>query len=135
LGVDVVYPLVQSFRLSPADALCTYVAHIVDQIQTAITRSGWFAEKKNHSQAENSNLLATGGGAFNTFLIAELRTALAGYGIDVVVPDEKLVAYKEALIMALIGVLRWRQEYNVLPSVTGASRASIGGALWIGQEA
>jgi anhydro-N-acetylmuramic acid kinase len=130
-----VYPLVQSFRLSPADALCTYVAHIVDQIQTAITRSGWFAEKKNHSQAENSNLLATGGGAFNTFLIAELRTALAGYGIDVVVPDEKLVAYKEALIMALIGVLRWRQEYNVLPSVTGASRASIGGALWIGQEA
>ncbi len=37
--------------------------------------------------------------------------------------------------MAFIGVLRWRQEYNVLASVTGASRNSIGGALWIGQEA
>ena len=50
-------------------------------------------------------------------------------------PDEKLVQYKEAMIMAFIGVLRWRQENNVLSSVTGATRDSIGGALWIGQEA
>ena len=52
-----------------------------------------------------------------------------------VIPDPKLVSYKEALIMAFIGVLRWRQEYNVLSSVTGAARDSIGGALWTGQEA
>jgi anhydro-N-acetylmuramic acid kinase len=39
------------------------------------------------------------------------------------------------LIMALIGVLRWREESNVLASVTGASRNSIGGAVWVGQEA
>jgi anhydro-N-acetylmuramic acid kinase len=45
------------------------------------------------------------------------------------------VKYKEALIMGLVGVLRWRQEYNVLSSVTGAERDSIGGAVWIGQEA
>ena len=51
------------------------------------------------------------------------------------VPDDNLVRYKEALVMALIGVLRWRQEYNVLSSVTGAQRDSIGGAVWIGQEA
>ena len=55
--------------------------------------------------------------------------------IEVVVPAPKLVNFKEALIMAFIGVLRWRQEYNVLSSVTGASRDSIGGALWTGQEA
>jgi anhydro-N-acetylmuramic acid kinase len=51
------------------------------------------------------------------------------------VPAEEIVQYKEALIMAYIGVLRWRQEYTVIASVTGASRESIGGALWIGQEA
>jgi anhydro-N-acetylmuramic acid kinase len=45
------------------------------------------------------------------------------------------VNFKEALIMALIGVLRWREEYNVLSSVTGAERDSIGGSLWLGQEA
>ena len=37
--------------------------------------------------------------------------------------------------MALIGTLRWREEYNVLNSVTGAKRSSIGGALWLGTEA
>jgi anhydro-N-acetylmuramic acid kinase len=56
-------------------------------------------------------------------------------GFEVVVPDTALVDYKEALIMALIGVLRWREENNVLASVTGASRDSIGGAVWIGQDA
>jgi anhydro-N-acetylmuramic acid kinase len=51
------------------------------------------------------------------------------------VPDANLVNYKEAMIMAFIGVLRWRQENNVLSSVTGAAKNSIGGALWLGQEA
>ena len=55
--------------------------------------------------------------------------------IELVVPDANLVSYKEALIMAFIGVLRWRQEFNVLSSVTGASRNSIGGVLWTGEEA
>jgi anhydro-N-acetylmuramic acid kinase len=45
------------------------------------------------------------------------------------------VDYKEALVMALIGVLRWREENNIFASVTGASRDSINGAVWIGQEA
>jgi anhydro-N-acetylmuramic acid kinase len=31
-------------------------------------------------------------------------------------------------------VLRWREEETVLQSVTGASRASIGGALWMGSN-
>jgi len=80
-------------------------------------------------------MLVTGGGAFNDFLIERLKEKLAGLNVGVVVPDEKLVKYKEAMIMAFMGVLRWRQEYNVLSSVTGASRDNIGGALWIGQEA
>jgi anhydro-N-acetylmuramic acid kinase len=67
-------------------------------------------------------------------LIGRLRELLAPLSIEVVVPDQQLVDYKEALVMALIGVLRWREENNVLASVTGASRDSIGGAVWIGQE-
>jgi len=56
-------------------------------------------------------------------------------GVEVVVPDGQLVDFKEALVMALIGVLRWREENNVFAAVTGASRDSIGGAVWIGQDA
>jgi hypothetical protein len=41
----------------------------------------------------------------------------------------------KAVCVAFMGVLRWREEYNFLSSTTGASRSSIGGALWMGQEA
>lgn len=41
----------------------------------------------------------------------------------------------KAVLSAFMGVLRWREEYNVFASESGASRNSIGGALWIGQEA
>jgi len=37
--------------------------------------------------------------------------------------------------MALIGVLRWREENNVVSSVTGARRNSSGGDIWVGEEA
>ena len=125
-GTDEVYPLVASFNLSVEDSLRTYVEHIVEQIEASIN---------TEHQAQNAKLLVTGGGAFNMFLVQRLTDALKQLGIDVVVPDADLVQYKEALIMAFIGALRWRQEYNVLSSVTGAQRDSIGGALWIGQEA
>lgn len=124
-GTDEVFPLVESFGLSTADALRTYVEHIVQQITAAIQAT----------TPVGARLLVTGGGAFNTFLIHRLTEALSPLNVSVVVPDASLVQYKEALIMAFIGVLRWRQEYTVLSSVTGAQRDSIGGALWIGQEA
>jgi len=85
--------------------------------------------------AAGKKMLVTGGGAHNTFLVGRLRELLAPLGVEVVVPEGQLVDFKEALVMALIGVLRWREENNVFASVTGASRDSIGGAVWIGQEA
>ncbi|MDR0792040.1 MAG: anhydro-N-acetylmuramic acid kinase, partial [Chitinophagaceae bacterium] len=108
------------------DALCTYVAHIVFQIQKAVMNIA--AENISHKK-----MLVTGGGAFNTFLIEQLSGALAQLNIETIVPEENLVKYKEALIMALLGILRWREENTVLSSVTGAVRSSIGGAVWMGQ--
>ena len=72
-------------------------------------------------------LLATGGGAFNTFLIERIRQLAK---IDVVVPAEELVKFKEALVIALMGVLRMRNEVNVLKSVTGAKKDSVAGAVY-----
>lgn len=130
-GTDEVFPLVDSFQLSTQDALRTYVEHIVYQIKSAI--AGW--QNGRSQTAEHHKLLVTGGGALNSFVIKRLSEELQPLSVEVVVPDINLVQYKEALIMAFIGVLRWRQEYNVLSSVTGAQRDSIGGAVWIGQEA
>ena len=124
-GTDVVFPLVMAAGLSVPDALATYCEHIVLQIAAAVQQGG--------AIVPGARLLATGGGAFNNFLVDRLRGALPG--VEIVVPEPQVVNFKEALIMALIGVLRWREEYNVLSSVTGASRSSIGGALWLGMEA
>jgi anhydro-N-acetylmuramic acid kinase len=60
-----------------------------------------------------------------------LKELLAPLNITVEVPDAQLIKFKEALIMAFIGTLRWRQEENVMDSVTGASASSVNGALWI----
>lgn len=68
------------------------------------------------------------------FLIEELSKALSPLHIEVVIPSDDMIQYKEAVAMGLIGILRWREENNVLSSVTGASRNSVGGALWMGQE-
>lgn len=133
-GTDIVYPIIKDTGIEIKHAVRTYVEHIVVQIKNSLADSGL--------RTPDSRLLATGGGAFNTFLINRLGEMLKDLnlptgqaGVQVVVPAPNLVNFKEALIMAFIGVLRWRQEYNVLSSVTGASRDSIGGALWTGQEA
>jgi anhydro-N-acetylmuramic acid kinase len=140
-GTKIVYPIIKATSLKTEDALRTYTEHIAIQIKKAISTAGNFKPfiatadaTKQEAKTSKLKLLCTGGGAFNTFLIERLIGQLKELGIEVIIPDEKLVKYKEALIMALIGVLRWREEANVLSSVTGAQRNSVGGAMWMGQE-
>ena len=51
------------------------------------------------------------------------------------ISDKNSVDLNKAICIAFMGILRWREEYNFLSYVTGASRSSIGGAVWLGQEA
>ena len=122
-GTDIVMPLIRSFGLSTADALHTYCEHISIQIANSI---------KNFKGTEKvaDKLLVTGGGAFNNYLVQRIQYRLNEFQTTVVVPDVQTVNFKEAIAMALIGTLRWRDEANVLHSVTGASQDSVGGAVW-----
>ncbi len=127
-GTDIVFPIIKASGVSVQDGLGTYVEHIALQVRNAMADDG----RQTTDDSTARKLLVTGGGAMNTFLIEKLQALLIEKNIEVVIPDEKTILYKEAVIMALIGILRWREEENVLPSVTGASRGSVGGALWIG---
>jgi anhydro-N-acetylmuramic acid kinase len=128
-GTEIVYPMLKNAGLSTDHALRTYTEHIVIQIRLALSNL------KNPGSADQpAKLLVTGGGTFNTFLMERLRDQLKSLHINVIVPDPTLIKFKEALIMALIGVLRWREKTNIYASVTGAARDSVGGALWMGQE-
>lgn len=121
-GLDVVYAIIQKYALSNQDKLRTICEHIAYQIGESIVAS------------EPQKMMVTGGGAFNTFLMKLISEKLVTKNVEVVIPDSTLIQYKEALVMALLGTLRWREENNVLSTVTGASRSSVGGALWMGQE-
>lgn len=133
-GTGTVFPIIQKYSLRIEDALNTYVEHIGHQVKLSIKTLQQNSERYQQP-ATGKSLLVTGGGAFNTFLIRRLQEMLADLKVEVAIPDDKLINFKEAMIMSLIGVLRWREEYNVLASVTGASRNTIGGALWLGGEA
>jgi anhydro-N-acetylmuramic acid kinase len=124
-GTDEVFPLLPKDNI--ADALRTYVEHIAVQVRNAVASC--------QLPTANCQLLITGGGAHNKFLVERVREHLSPLNITVVVPEKNIVDYKEALIMALLGILRWREQNTVMSSVTGATRDSIGGAVWIGQEA
>ena len=125
-SIDIVYPLLKSFDINIEDILHTYTEHICVQIKNALQEF-----KNNNIQ----HLFITGGGAFNKFLIERLQENLQEINFEIVIPADEVIKYKEALIMALLGALRWREQYTVLSSVTGASRNSIGGALWLGTDA
>jgi anhydro-N-acetylmuramic acid kinase len=113
-------------HLEVENALHTACKHIAYEIKAAILAY-------IPLESEQSELLVTGGGAHNDFLIQCIQEALQPLNITVVKSQDTIIDFKEALAMALIGVLRWREENNTLSSVTGATKDSIGGALWLAQ--
>lgn len=123
---ELAFPILLESKNDTKDLLRTATQHIADKITEAV--------QKFPAGKEKPVLLATGGGALNSYLMELVQQGLAKMNTELHIPDENTIKYKEAVVMALIGVLRWREETNVLSSVTGASRDSIGGALWMGHS-
>jgi anhydro-N-acetylmuramic acid kinase len=113
-GTDTVFPLANNSGLNTNDAMRTYVEHIAVQVNRSLKE----LVSKSVKDPTKLKLLITGGGAHNVFLTERIKANI-DHGIEVIIPDPELIDFKEALIMALIGVLRWREEANVLASVTG----------------
>ena len=104
-----------------ANVMATFVEHIATQICVAI-------ETDYHPSLHlPSALLITGGGAKNKFLVERIQ---AHTKHQVVVPSDDIIDYKEALVFAFLGLLRKRNEINVLKSVTGAESDSSSGNVF-----
>ena len=106
-------------RYNTADALATFTAHIA--IQTA----------RSIEAIPEGKMLVTGGGARNLFLVEQIQQHTKH---QVIVPDAQTIDYKEALIFALLGLLRLEGHTNVLCSVTGAPSDSCSGKIWYPQS-
>jgi len=112
-------PLFNKYDDTINDKLATSVEHIAIQVGKSI---------KSEIRDLNSEILVTGGGALNSFLIERIKHHTE---IKVKVPDVLTIQYKEALAMAFVGLLRVLEVPNCLASVTGAKKDVIGGAVYL----
>ena len=108
-------PLIDSFAIDTASKMHSFTEHVAFQIAAALPE-------------KSDSLLITGGGAYNDFLVARIQQYLPH--VHVVIPNKKTIEFKEALIFGLLGVLRLRNEVNVLHSVTGASKDHCAGKVF-----
>ncbi len=113
-------PIIDNNALKVEDQLFTGVQHIAFQLANAV-----LDQKK-----ENPRMLITGGGAKNIFLMESIKQLLSGK-VEMVIPDDDIIDYKEAIIFAFMGVKRFRNEVNCLSSVTGANRDNTGGVIYL----
>lgn len=72
------------------------------------------------------SVLLTGGGAHNGHFVARLRALCTK---TVHVPDAVTIDFKEAVVWAFLGLLRWQGRENVLASYTGATKNTVAGAV------
>ena len=111
---DFFMPVLNGFDVSNEIKIRTCTEHIAAQIGKSLNSRG------------RKKVLVTGGGAYNSYLI-ELINKYTLH--DIVIPENGLVEYKEALIFAYLGMLRIRNEINTLASVTGAKYNHSGGIV------
>jgi anhydro-N-acetylmuramic acid kinase len=112
---EIVLPLIEMYSISIEDKMHTFTEHIALQTSLALPN-------------KTGKILITGGGAYNDFLIERMQFHLPN--IKIIIPDNKTLEFKEALIFALLGVLKLRNEINALSSVTGAMKDHSSGIIY-----
>ncbi len=112
---ETILPLIEKYPIAIENKMATFTEHIAVQIALALPN------KKN-------NLFITGGGAYNDFMIE--RTQFHLPETKIMIPERKIIEFKEAIIFGLLGVLKLRNEINTLSSVTGAKMDHSSGKIY-----
>lgn len=108
-----IFPVFEKYQLKPGSILRTFTEHIAQQIAIIIHPF--------------QKVLFTGGGVYNEFLIKRIKDLT---NADIIIPSDKIINYKEALIFALLGLLKLQEKDNCLSSVTGAKKNHSSGVIF-----
>jgi anhydro-N-acetylmuramic acid kinase len=108
-------PIVDESKADIADKLYTVCKHIAYQINPIL--------KKN----KNASILITGGGAHNSFLTNAIRNETLR---KIIIPENTIIDFKEALIFAFMGTLNKSGNINCLSSATGAVKDCKSGVVY-----
>jgi anhydro-N-acetylmuramic acid kinase len=112
---ETILPLIEKYSIGREDKMHTFTMHVAYQISKALSQ-------------KKAKLLITGGGAYNDFLMEQIQKQLPE--MEIIIPNKKILEYKEALIFGLLGILKLRGEINVLSSVTGAESDHSSGEIF-----
>lgn len=107
-------PLLSESLISTEDKMTTYIKHAAVQIAKVINENS------------GKKILITGGGAYNSHFINKLQKLTEA---ELEVPENQLLEFKEALVFAYLGLLKFEGKPNCLSSVTGALTDVSGGDL------
>ena len=113
---NVFLPVIEKYNIPDLNILRTLYEHIAFQIAN------------NINVLKCKKVMVTGGGALNTFLVELMRQKSDA---EIFIPDNDIVEFKEAIIFAFLGLLRWLEIPNCLADVTGANYDNIGGAVYL----
>jgi len=113
--VEIIFPIIDNYKLDIKDILRTFVEHIAIQITKKVDSN------------ESKTILITGGGVFNTFLMNRIQWYTK---TKLIVPNNTIINYKEALVFAFLGYLKDEGKNNCLKSVTGASKDHSSGIIF-----
>lgn len=111
---SVIRPILNDYNSATANKLRTYCEFIALQISSHIL--------------DNKTVLLTGGGAKNKFLVECIQQKCNS---KIIIPNNQLIDFKEALIFAFLGMLRINNQANALCDVTGALNDSKGGCIYL----
>ena len=112
---EYIFPLINKYFDYPIeDLLNTLSNHIANQISNNL---------KNLDK-----VLVSGGGAYNDYLIHLIRSKTDS---EIIIPSKNIIEFKEALIFAFLGVLRYLNINNCYSSVTGASKDHCSGKIFL----
>ncbi|ARV15134.1 anhydro-N-acetylmuramic acid kinase [Polaribacter sp. SA4-12] len=109
-----IFPLIDRLETDISSILRTFVEHVAIQISKIIK--------------DNNSVLITGGGAFNSFLMNRIEDVSKS---KIMLPKTELIDFKEALLFAFLGVLRFNNQINCLSSVTGAKMDHSSGDIFL----
>lgn len=108
-----IFPLIDENETNISTILRTFIEHVSIQI--------------GNNLSLQKNVLITGGGVFNEFLIERIKSKTTS---EICIPNSQIINYKEALIFAFLGLLRADNQVNCLKSVTGANKNHSSGKIF-----
>lgn len=112
---EILWDLIEAEDLKAEDKIRSYTEFVAENIDQSLPK-----------ELKKEKILVSGGGTHNHFLMNYLK--------DIgLIPEvrKELIDQKEALCFAFLGVLRVKEEINTFSTVTGATKDSCGGAVYL----